>query len=142
MPLRIDLTEDPQPEEYQAILAPLRAHNIANAGDGHYQEIALLVRGEDSDEVLGGLYGKLFYEWLFIDLLSVQPHLRGQGIGERLMRMAEELAREKGCIGMYLDTFEFQAPAFYSKLGFVEVGQIADYPRGSRRFFMQKRLAA
>ncbi|MDX9667931.1 GNAT family N-acetyltransferase [Pseudomonas sp. P5_152] len=140
MPVRIEVTQDPQPAERQAILDPLRAHNIAHAGDGHYQEIALLVRDEHSEAILGGLYGKMFYQWLFIDLLSVQEQLRGQGIGARLMHMAEQLARDKGCIGMYLDTFEFQAPGFYSKLGFTEVGQIVDYPPGSKRYFFQKRL--
>ncbi|MNZ58218.1 Acetyltransferase (GNAT) family protein [compost metagenome] len=140
MTLRIELSQEPTPEERQAILDPLRAYNIANAGEGHYREIALLVRDEQSNEVLGGLYARLFYQWMFIDLLSVPEQARGQGLGARLMQMAEEQARELRCIGMYLDTFEFQAPGFYRKMGFSEVGQIADYPRGSKRFFFQKRL--
>ncbi|MGF6150320.1 GNAT family N-acetyltransferase [Pseudomonas fluorescens] len=142
MKLRIELSQNPLPEERQAIINPLRAYNIAHAGEGHYQEIALLVRDEQTDEILGGLYAKLFYQWMFIDLLSVPEQARGQGTGSRLMHMAEELAREKSCIGIYLDTFEFQAPEFYKKLGFTEIGQIADYPPGSKRFFFQKRLTA
>ncbi|RON08696.1 GNAT family N-acetyltransferase [Pseudomonas brassicacearum] len=142
MKLRIELSQNPLPEERLAILKPLRAYNVANAGEGHPQDIALLVRDEQNDEILGGLYAKLFYQWMFIDLLSVPEQARGQGTGSRLMQMAEELAREKNCIGIYLDTFEFQAPEFYKKLGFTEVGQIADYPLGSKRFFFQKRLTA
>jgi hypothetical protein len=35
----------------------------------------LLVR-DDNDEILGGLYARLFYQWLFIDLLSVPEQAR------------------------------------------------------------------
>ena len=139
MTLRIEFSPTPTEEERQAILLPLRAYNASKAGGTLPENIALLVRDEN-DQILGGLYARLFYQWLFIDLLSVPEQARGQGMGSKLMQMAEDLARERKCIGLWLDTFEFQAPAFYSKLGFVEVGQIADYPRGSRRFFMQKRL--
>jgi GNAT superfamily N-acetyltransferase len=59
----------------------------------------LLVR-DDNDEILGGLYARLFYQWLFIDLLSVPEQARGQGMGTRLMQMAEDLARERKCIGL------------------------------------------
>jgi ribosomal protein S18 acetylase RimI-like enzyme len=54
--------------------------------------------------------------------------------------MAEDLAREMNCIGIWLDTFDFQAPEFYRRLGFSEFGQIEDHPPGHRRFFMRKRL--
>lgn len=139
MTLRIEMTQEPTPEDREAILAPLRAYNLAQAGDGKSELLALLVR-DDNDEILGGLYGRFFYQWLFIELLSVPDQARGQGMGSRLMKMAEDLAREKGCVGIWLDTFDFQAPEFYQKLGFSEVGQIADYPPGHRRFFLQKRL--
>lgn len=139
MTLRIEMTQQPTAADREAILAPLRAYNLAQAGDGKSELLALLVR-DDQDEILGGLYGRFFYQWLFIELLSVPDQARGQGMGSRLMKMAEDLAREKGCVGIWLDTFDFQAPEFYQKLGFSEVGQIADYPPGHRRFFLQKRL--
>lgn len=39
-----------------------------------------------------------------------------------------------------LDTFSFQAPGFYRKLGVSEFGHIADYPSGHQRHFFQKCL--
>ena len=139
MTLSIELSQNPTPEDREAILAPLRAYNVAQAGDGQSQPLALLVRN-DQGEILGGLYGRFFYQWLFIELLSVPEQGRGQGIGSRLMQMAEDMAREKECIGIWLDTFDFQAPQFYKKLGYSELGQIVDYPPGHKRFFFQKRL--
>jgi hypothetical protein len=54
--------------------------------------------------------------------------------------MAEDLAREKNCVGIWLDTFDFQAPDFYRKHGFSEFGQLQDYPPGHQRLFFHKRL--
>ena len=58
----------------------------------------------------------------------------------RTAAKAEAWARERNLAGMWLDTFAFQARPFYEKLGFSVFGTIEDHPRGSRRFFMQKRL--
>ncbi|EJM24621.1 MULTISPECIES: GNAT family N-acetyltransferase [Pseudomonas] len=139
MTLRIELSQDPTEEQRAAILAPLRAHNIAKAGPSLYEPVALLVR-DDNDAILGGLYGHTFYRWLFIELLAVPEEGRGQGIGSKLMNMVEEFAREKDCVGIWLDTFDFQAPGFYKKLGYTECGEIVDYPLGHKRHFFQKRL--
>ena len=57
------------------------------------------------------------------------------------MRRAEALARERGCIGIWLNTFEFQARGFYEKLGFTRFGHIDDFPAGQTNHFMRKRLA-
>ncbi|WP_085648285.1 MULTISPECIES: GNAT family N-acetyltransferase [unclassified Pseudomonas] len=139
MTLRIELSQAPTEEQRAAILAPLRAYNIAKAGPSLYEPVALLVR-DDNDAILGGLYGHTFYRWLFIELLAVPEQGRGQGIGSKLMNMVEEFAREKDCVGIWLDTFDFQAPGFYKKLGYTECGEIVDYPLGHKRHFFQKRL--
>lgn len=139
MTLRIELSKNASQEEREAILTPLRAYNASKAGATVSEQIALLVRN-DSDEILGGLYGRVFFQWFFIELLSVPELARGQGMGSKLMQMAEDLAREKECVGIWLDTFDFQAPEFYKKHGYSELGHIADYPPGHKRFFFQKRL--
>lgn len=140
MSTRIEVSANPGEDERSAILKPLRVYNLAQAGDPKPEKIALLVRDEDSHEVIGGLYGEIFYRWLFIELLAIPEQTRGQGTGSRLMNMAEALAREKGCVGIWLDTFDFQAPAFYQKHGFSEFGHLEDFPSGHKRFFLQKRL--
>ena len=140
MTLRIELSKNATAEEREAILTPLRAYNASKAGPTVSEQIALLVR-DDNDEILGGLYGRVFYQWFFIELLSVPELARGQGMGSKLMQMAEDLARERCCVGLWLDTFEFQAPGFYKKCGYSEIGHIADYPPGHKHFFFQKRLS-
>jgi GNAT superfamily N-acetyltransferase len=140
MTMQIELVENAGEQERLAILEPLMAYNDAQVGEMSLEKFALLVRDESGARILGGLYGKIACSWLFIELLSVPEQARGQGTGSRLLRMAEELARKKACVGIWLDTFSFQAPIFYEKNGFTEIGQITDYPPGYSRHFFQKRL--
>ncbi|MDQ1143849.1 ribosomal protein S18 acetylase RimI-like enzyme [Bacillus sp. SORGH_AS 510] len=69
-------------------------------------------------------------ECFFVDVLWVDESLRGQGKGQELIQIAETFAREKGCTLMRLETFSFQAPEFYKKLGFKEIGKLDNFPKG------------
>lgn len=140
MSTHIEIAPNPGEAERSAILRPLHAYNVAQAGDPKPEAVALLTRDDQSNEVIGGLYGNIYYQWLFIELLAVPEQTRKQGTGSRLLAMAEDLAREKGCVGIWLDTFDFQAPDFYPKHGFTPCGQIDDFPPGHQRYFFQKRL--
>jgi GNAT superfamily N-acetyltransferase len=141
MSVRIDFKSNPSEDERLQILEPLRAYNAAMAGDGKSEKFAFFVRDESSDAVLGGLHGRILYRWLFIELLVVPEQTRGQRMGSQLMELAEDLARERECVGIWLDTFDFQAPEFYRKLGFSEFGHLDDYPPSHQRLFFHKRLA-
>jgi hypothetical protein len=57
------------------------------------------------------------------------------------MASAEARALERGCHSAWVDTFSFQAPGFYPKLGYQAFGEL-DYPPGHKRIFLQKRLGA
>ncbi|WP_409523960.1 GNAT family N-acetyltransferase [Nitrincola sp. MINF-07-Sa-05] len=140
MSTRIELTINPEESERLAILKPLQAYNLAQAGDPKPESIALSVRDERTGEIIGGLYGQIFYRWLFIELLVIPEQTRGQGTGSRLLSMAEDFAREEGCVGIWLDTFGFQAPEFYEKNGFTKFGQLDNFPPEHKRFFFQKTL--
>lgn len=91
-------------------------------------------------EVAGGLLGQFRTHWLHIDILVVRPDLRGTGAGRALMQQAEDAARERGSHGLWLDTFQFQAPDFYEHLGFTRFGTIENYHDGHSRYFYLKRL--
>ncbi|MFJ3486169.1 GNAT family N-acetyltransferase [Pseudomonas sp. NPDC090202] len=140
MSVRIEFKSNPSEDERLQILEPLRAYNAAQAGDGLSEKFAFFVRDEHSDAVLGGLHGRILYRWCFIELLVVPEQSRGQRLGSRLMAMAEEFARERNCVGVWLDTFDFQAPDFYRKHGYEQFGQLDDYPPGHQRLFFHKRL--
>ncbi len=58
------------------------------------------------------------------------------------MERAEEIARANDCVGVWLNTSEFQARGFYEKLGFEVFGALDDYPVGQQTFFLRKRFPA
>ena len=138
-PHRIVFERDPGFDIRAAILEPLSAYNTAAAGPGNWGIIALTVRDEQ-DAIVGGLWGYTGYGFLFVELLAAGP-ARNQGIGTRLMAEAEAECRRQGLVGIWLDTWTFQAPGFYAKLGYSECGRIPDYPAGHDRIFFHKRLA-
>ncbi|MBV8474214.1 MAG: GNAT family N-acetyltransferase, partial [Hyphomicrobiales bacterium] len=133
----------PSDADRQAILTPLQAYNRETTSwPRPPQTFALLVRDEASGDALGGLWARAAFGWLFVELLFVPESLRGQGVGSRLLAQAEDLARQNGCVGVWLDTFSFQAPDFYRKNGYETFGVIDDYPGAEKRFFLRKRLDA
>jgi GNAT superfamily N-acetyltransferase len=135
----IEVVASPGEAERDAILRILVAHNEASVGPTERQQVAIVVR-DDAGTITGGLWGKIGYRWLFVEFLAVSPDHKRQGIGRALMQRAETLARDAGCIGMWLDTFSFQARGFYEKLGFGHFGTIDDFPPGHSRFFLSKRI--
>jgi GNAT superfamily N-acetyltransferase len=137
--IQIETPANPAWTDREAILQPLVAYNAAAAGPIHYEPLAIMLRDDDGT-VVGGLWGHLYYDWLFIELLFVPESVRGQRFGTRLLTQAEAMAREKRCIGIWLDSFSFQAPGFYLKHGFEAWGTLENYPHGHRRVFLRKRL--
>jgi len=123
----------------QAILAPLVAYNASQTGASGHRPLVIEVRDQQA-AVIGGLWGGTGYGWLFTQLLVVPEALRGQGLGRKLMAMAEAEAVQRACHAAWLDTFEFQAKAFYERLGYRCFGELGDYPKGFARYFMQKSL--
>jgi GNAT superfamily N-acetyltransferase len=72
----------------------------------------------------------------------VDADLRRAGHGGRLLRAAEDLARERGCAGVFLETFSFQGATWYPRFGYEEIGAIDGYPDGYRYHVMKKRFPA
>lgn len=140
MTLHIKIPDNPSEGDREAVLAPLRAYNIDRAGDPQTRPVAILLTDANGDQI-GGLWGRCAYGWLFVELLAVPEEHRGGGHGRALMQQAESIARTNGCIGMWLDTYEFQARGFYEKLGFEVFGTLEDHPVGQKHFFLRKPLS-
>ena len=137
---RIDFIDEPAPEHIEAVAGILGQAAEQQHPGANYREYGFLLR-YDGGGIVGGLTGYVLYDWMFVQFISVAEDLRGQGLGAALMTQAEAWAREQGLGGMWLDTFAFQSPDFYRKLGFTEFGTIEDHPAGSRRIFFQKRFS-
>lgn len=133
------VTDSPSSADRDAITQALVAFNDKMAGPSGFRPLAILIQ-DDVGNTVGGLWGKTAYDWLVVELFVVPEQFRGQDLGSDILSRAEQIARERGCIGVWLDTYEFQALGFYRKLGYELFGTVDDHPRGSRRFFVKKLL--
>jgi len=90
--------------------------------------------------VLGGLYGGSYLGQLRVDRFFLPGNLRRDRLGSRLLAMAEEEGRRRGCTRIALNTMEIQAPGFYLKQGYEMAATLACDPPGITRYLMTKRL--
>jgi len=132
----IEYTEKP---EWEIIGGGISEFNNQQAGDDHGKNLCFILKSPD-DEIVGGVIGATYWDWLYVDLMWIKEELRGQGYGHRLLTMAEDEARQRGAKNAYLDTFSFQAPDFYKKHGYQVFGVLEDFPVGNTRFFLKKEL--
>jgi GNAT superfamily N-acetyltransferase len=141
--MEIVFEPEPQADTRAAILEGLISFNAAQTEHRFAapRTIALALRDLETGLVSGGLTARISYSRMFVELLFVPEKLRGQRLGEKLMQEAEAVARQFGCTGIWLDTFSFQAPGFYRKLGYTEFGSLSDYPPGFTRHFLHKTLS-
>jgi GNAT superfamily N-acetyltransferase len=135
---RVTIEPDASAEEVAVVQAGLRAFNRAYLGEPNEAPVACFVR-DACDRIVGGLVGHTKWGWLFVAKLWVDESVRGMGFGTELLEAAEELARTRGCIGAYLDTFEHQARPFYEKKGYSLFGTLEGHPPGYRQYFLFKR---
>ncbi len=127
----------------------LREHNWAVNAEymeklqqPEHQAVPLVLLAEnDAGVVVGGLIAETQLAWLRISIMAVDPQFRAQGIGSALLAEAETQAVARGCRHAYVDTMEYQSPAFYVRHGYAEVGGIADWDsQGHAKYFFTKEL--
>jgi GNAT superfamily N-acetyltransferase len=133
--LQLDNVHGPARRE---IVKGLRAYNVSVAGKIDHRPLTVTLR--ERREIVGGLVGETFFGWLFVALLWIADEHRGKGFGKSLIETAEEEARRRGARNAYLDTFSFQAPGFYEKLGYRAFGRLDEFPAGYHRLWMTKAL--
>jgi len=138
-PLSLDDVTQTAENPLARISALLSDFNAGHVGPTKHVPLWLLAR-DPTGTVQGGLMGQTYWSWCSIDVLAVAEPYRRQGVGSRLLARAEEIARERGCIGIRLDTTSFQAPDFYRRRGYGEFGRIDDFPPGHTRHWFMKRL--
>lgn len=113
--------------------------NAAATGRSDYYPVNIVLRG-DKDEILGGLLGYVWSNWLFVAILWVDEQLRGQGQATKMMDAAEDYARERGCQWAHLDTHSWQARPFYERRGYEVFATLDDFPAPHKKFFLKKKL--
>ena len=127
-----------QPE--WGIIGPaIDEYNRQKAGDDNASTLCFVLKSPDRD-IVGGVIGATYWDWLHIDLMWVAEELRRRGYGHQLLEVAEAEARKRGAKSSHLDTFSFQVPDFYKQHGYQVFGTLDDFPVGHQRYFLTKEL--
>lgn len=135
----IQLVENPTADTRAAIARPLVHFNETALGKPNdYKLLVLTVAEPQTGEIIGGLWGHTIHSHLYVDLLVVPETRRRQGIGERLMALAEQEARNRGCLGAWLSTYSFQAQGFYERQGYQVFAVMEGYPPEHSCIFLRK----
>jgi len=142
MPLEpiLTVTDASDANVTEVIDAGLYRFNVAQSGIEDWRALNVVVSDPETGQVLGGMTGRTSLGLLFIDLFFLPEHLRGGGLGSRILELAEEEARRRGCVAASVITISFQAPAFYTRRGYRIFGQIECTPPGTSRVFLSKTL--
>lgn len=137
--LRLTLDEPADEADLAVVDAGLEADNAAAAPLHEVRTIACLLR-DGAGRVVGGAVGRRWGPAAELLQLWVEPALRGRGLGARLLAAFEAEAGRHGCVECRLDTFSFQAPGFYERLGWRAEHVRRGYPHGIARFHMVRTL--
>lgn len=90
------------------------------------------------DDIRGVLVSEIRADHVFIENVAVRPDQQGSGLGTRLLRLAEDDAREHGLPELRLYTHELMTEnlAYYARRGFVEVERRVE--DGYARVYLRK----
>jgi GNAT superfamily N-acetyltransferase len=135
--LRVAVDPAPSPDDERVVREGLLAFNEPFIGPPNEQPLAVFAR-DGAGRVVGGLLGHTKWRWCFVAKLWLAPEHRGGGAGARLLAAAEAEAWARDCLGVYLDTFEYQALPFYQKQGYELFGTLEGYPPGFRQYYVRK----
>ncbi len=130
-------------EAMKYIREGMKEHTISKLGNlfSVYPEIAIkLIIKNDSGKVIGGLTGYTVLGTMNFGELWVHEDYRNQGYGKDLLRAAEEIAREKGCIAGQTACFTFQDLDFLKSQGYDSYGVLDGYPKGVKEYLLIKRF--
>ncbi|UIJ70728.1 GNAT family N-acetyltransferase [Aurantimonas sp. HBX-1] len=140
MTVRIERIEGLDGDRRAAITAPFaEAATVKRfAFSPHHLTLALT----DEHGIDGGLIAQLYWDWMHVEILAVPERWRGKGLGRALLAEAESVAAASGCTGAWVDTYSFQSPGFYERMGYSVFGRLPNYPAGEERIFFAKQLRA
>ncbi|MSS10011.1 GNAT family N-acetyltransferase [Clostridium sp. WB02_MRS01] len=137
--MNFEITDKIKEQDEKIIYQGLLEYNLARIEHKNPRDLGIYLQDETGEKV-GGLIGNTHGNWLFVKYLWVREDQRGQKIGSALLKQAEETAKERGCRYAFLDTFSFQAPAFYEKHGYMSVFTLEEYPVTGKRYYFTKTL--
>ncbi len=126
--------------KYKKVLVDGMLKHHALSGHERKTSTHNILLKDDKGKILGGIILSFLWNGMRIETIWVDKSIRGQQWGTKLMKAGEVEGVKRGCTFAYTDTFTWQAPEFYKKLGYVEYGKLKDFPKGNSLTYVYKKL--
>ena len=135
----LEITSKAAGKDRARVIDGTRAHNSLHMPKD-VESLCVFDRLE-SGEIVAGLTGKTYWNYLDIGYLWVDECFRKEGRATAIMKAAEAEALRRGCENVLLDTYSFQALGFYKKLGYREVGDLEGFSGEQTRHYLHKKIS-
>jgi ribosomal protein S18 acetylase RimI-like enzyme len=130
---------EPSPGYFKKLASGLLSHHEKSGHPRKSEKYSIFLEDENR-EVVGGVIVTFLWNGMEINSLWVDEKIRGQGWGKKLMEEVEEEGRKRSCTISYTNTFPWQAPGFYEKLGYELYGELKGLPEGASLKYFYKKL--
>ena len=125
----VEPRHDLSPLEIDGLEDRLYAYNVVATGYDDGQGLGFVAK-DPAGEMIGAAAGYTWGGIAEIKQLWVAEAHRGSGLGRRLLDAAVAEAKARGVERVWLASYDFQAPGFYEKAGFVRMAEFDGWPRG------------
>ena len=136
---RIEIAETASAGDIAELRDKILEFNYGTTGFRDGRSLSCFLR-DGSGNLYAGVDGFTWGGYARIEYLWVDEARRGRGLGRALLMAAEAEAARRGCATIVLDTHSFQAPEFYRRLRYTQVGETLDTPLGFSQVLLQKRI--
>lgn len=110
------------------------------SGHRRTSEIINIFLKDENKKVYGGAIATVLWNGIEINSLWVDESLRNKGYGRKIIEEIEKEGIKRGCNIIYTNTFSWQAPEFYEKLGYKQYGKLENFPPGNSLTYFYKNL--
>ncbi len=129
----------PKPKDYKVLSDGMLLYH-AKQGHRRTSEVINIFLKDDNKKVHGGIVVTVLWNGMEINSLWVEESLRNQGWGRKLVAAAEKEGKDRDCTIVYTNTFTWQAPGFYERLGYKPYGKLENFPPGNTLTYFYKNL--
>lgn len=129
----------PNIEDQKVMIDGLLAYHASKGHPRNTENYSVILKDKNS-KIRGMIIVSILWNGMHIDSLWVDEQVRNQDWGSKLMEMVEVEAIRRGCTISYTDTFTWQAPSFYEKLGYKLYGKLENFPKGNSLSYYSKNL--
>ena len=130
---------EPESDDMKVLVDGMLSYHASKGHPRVVTKYSIMIKDEE-EKLVGCVMVSFLWNGMQIGSLWVEEKMRGQGLGKKLMEMAEAEGKKRGATFAYTDTFTWQAPGFYEKIGYTIYGTLEGFPPGNELSYYRKSL--